>query len=262
VIVDNDINQSAHDIIKKCADQSEIQIQYFVEADQNIALARNKSIEHSQGGYVAFIDDDEFPARNWLLLLFQEINKQRCDGILGPVRAFYEQRPPGWIQKGRFYDKEPSFPNGKILDWQETRTSNALVRRPIFKDKDNRFDPKFGRGGEDLDLFKRLIAKGLVFRWSTDAIVFESVPAERCTRSFMLRRALLRGEVTAITGTYNSHDILKSYIAIFFYLLVIPPLVIIQHYIFMDYFIRQCEHVGKLLSILGFKVVKQKYVVN
>ena len=40
---------------------------YCVEPRQNIALARNKAIEHATGDFVAFIDDDEFPTRRWLL---------------------------------------------------------------------------------------------------------------------------------------------------------------------------------------------------
>jgi cellulose synthase/poly-beta-1,6-N-acetylglucosamine synthase-like glycosyltransferase len=68
----------------------------------------------------------------------------------------------------------------------------VLLRSSIFKDKDNWFRAEFGSGGEDRDLFRRLIDKGCKFVWCAEAPVYEVVPPERFKRSFMLRRALLR----------------------------------------------------------------------
>ena len=71
LIVDNDSSGSARQIVKSYARQSKISINYYVEPDQSIALARNKAVANAKGEFVAFIDDDEAPTRRWLLNLFK-----------------------------------------------------------------------------------------------------------------------------------------------------------------------------------------------
>src|SRR5207245_11391150 len=75
VVADNDRLQSASPVVSECAMTSSIPIKYCVEPEQNIALARNKAVENASGDYIAFIDDDEFPAKDWLLTLFRACNK-------------------------------------------------------------------------------------------------------------------------------------------------------------------------------------------
>ena len=50
-------------------------ISYDVEPEQNIALARNRAIGNASGEYVALIDDDEFPDKQWLLTLYEAIDR-------------------------------------------------------------------------------------------------------------------------------------------------------------------------------------------
>ena len=69
VIVDNDRAASARQIVESLARQSQISISYYLEPEQNIALARNRAVDNAQGDFIAFIDDDEFPPNDWLLKL-------------------------------------------------------------------------------------------------------------------------------------------------------------------------------------------------
>ena len=54
------------------------------------------------------------------------------------------------------------------------------------------FNPEF-RQGEDQDFFRRMIDHGHVFIWCNEAVAYEVVPPIRWKRTFMLKRALLRG---------------------------------------------------------------------
>ena len=71
VLADNDHLESGKEVVSDFAAASKVRVQYCVEARQNIALARNKAVENATGDFVAFIDDDEFPATRWLLTLFE-----------------------------------------------------------------------------------------------------------------------------------------------------------------------------------------------
>lgn len=69
VVADNDSGRSAEPVVAKISPTARMPIAYCVEPQQNIALVRNRAIEHAGGDLIAFIDDDEFPVENWLLSL-------------------------------------------------------------------------------------------------------------------------------------------------------------------------------------------------
>jgi len=261
VVVDNDSSESAKQIVKSYAQQSKISINYFVQPEQNIALTRNKAIKNSTGDFLRFIDDDEFPVENWLIEHYKAINKYKVDGILGPVLPDYETLPPKWVLKGHFFDR-PSLQSGFILSWNDTRTGNALLTRDVFKEPCKWFDPKHGSGGEDKDFFRRQIEAGHVFVWCNEAPVYEAVPSIRWKRTFMLKKALLRGKVVFETSPSKSSEICKSLIAIAIYTLGIPFYSIFGHHIFMTYLMKDCDHIGKVLTAIGIDIVKEKYVTN
>ena len=258
VIVDNDRERSAEKVVLKAKKESHILIDYYNEPEQNIALARNKAVIVATGDFIAFIDDDEFPEQDWLLRLYQAHIEFKADGILGPVLPYYETPPPKWIVKGKIHER-PSHKTGTVLPWTRTRSGNVLLRKDIFNDKDNLFKREFGSGGEDRDFFKRMIEQGYRFVWCAEAPVYEVVPPERCKRSFLLRRALLRGKTP-----YN-HSVgarLKSFIAVPLYTILLPFLFFTRHHIFMKYLISYFDHLGRILALLGFNVIKEKYVVK
>lgn len=261
VVVDNDSAQSAKLPVAQFKQQSMLSIDYFVQPEQNISLARNKAVENSKGDFVGLIDDDEFPVENWLLEHYKAIHNYKADGILGPVLPHYEIVPPKWVLKGRFFMR-PSLPNGFVLKSEDTRTGNALLKRDLFKEHSQWFDPKYGCGGEDKDFFRKKIDLGHVFVWYNEAPVYETVPQVRWKRIFMLRRALLRGKVDFETASNKSFEVFKSLLAITIYTLALPFFLICGYHFFMTYLIKDCDHLGKVLRALGVIIVKEKYVTH
>jgi len=71
VVVDNDECKSAQPVVVSFQQETKLEVKYFVEPEQNIALARNKAVENARGDFIAFIDDDEFPDAAWLLELYK-----------------------------------------------------------------------------------------------------------------------------------------------------------------------------------------------
>lgn len=255
VIVDNDRPESARQTVESCARQSKISISYYVEPEQNIALARNKAIENARGNFIAFIDDDEVPSGSWLINLYKAYNDFHADGVLGPVVPYYEVDPPKWVVDGKFYER-PSHRTGEVLNWRNTRTGNVLLRRGIFDNRERQFRREFGRGSEDTDFFRRMMTKGFRFVWCEEAPVYEIVTAERCTRSFLLRRALLRGRAPYFTTV----DFSKSLVAVPLYTVALPFLLAAGHHLFMKYLIKDFDHIGRLLALCRIDVIKENYV--
>jgi glycosyltransferase involved in cell wall biosynthesis len=194
VVADNDDRRSAETVVRDFAVRSMIPIRYCVQPRQNIALTRNTAVEHAAGDFVAFIDDDEFPDRRWLLTLFEACHEYDAAGVIGPVRRHFDDTPPAWVVKGRFYER-PRFSTGSVIDWTMGRTNNVLLKREVLAADAQPFRPEF-RTGEDQDFFRRMIDKGFLFIWCDEAIAYEVVPPIRWKRTFMLRRALLQGTVS------------------------------------------------------------------
>jgi len=252
VVVDNDREQSAQPVVEAVRPHSRVPIQYCVEPEKNLALARNRAVESAEGTFVAFIDDDEFPSADWLLQLYEACHLFKADGVLGPVHPHFEEAPPRWLVKSGVVQR-PRHPTGQVLQWRETRAGNVLLRKSLFDGGGHGFDPAFGRQGEDLDFFRRMIGKGYVFVWCDEAAVYETQPKERQSRSYVLRRALLRGSV-AYRHIPTTRGVLKSVAAVCLYTTALPFLQCTGHHRFMQYLIKACDHLGKLLAFVGFKV--------
>jgi succinoglycan biosynthesis protein ExoM len=218
------------------------------------------AVRHGQGDFIALIDDDELPIDNWLLNHYRFLCATRADGSLGPVLPHYEIEPPAWVIKGKFFDR-PIHNSGQRLRWEETRSGNVLLKKDVINPNEIAFDPKFGSGGEDRDFFKRKIKQGRVFLWCAEAPVFENIPEVRWTKSFMLRRALLRGKKNVQAYTQSIRGIIKSLIAISVYTLALPIAFIFGYHIFLRTLIREFDHLGKIASLCGIDVTKERYII-
>ena len=260
VVVDNDSLKSAEPVVAEAMTQSRVPIRYCTEPQQNIARARNRAVENAEGDFVAFIDDDEFPITNWLLTLFEALHVYKVDGVLGPVKPHFDATAPGWVRKCRLYDR-PSYPTGFVIDWRKGRTGNVLLKREVFGSGGEHFRPEF-RTGEDQDFFRRMIEKGRVFVWCHEALAYEDVPPTRWKRTFMLRRALLRGATCLRHPAFGGVDIAKSLVAIPTYLLTLPLALIAGQRWFMPCLVSLFDHLGRVLAALGINPVREPYVTE
>ena len=260
VVADNDQLQSGKSVVSDFAAGSTVPVTYCVEPQQNISLTRNKAIENATGNFIAFIDDDEFPTKRWLLTLFEACQEYDVDGVLGPVKCHFDEKPPMWVVKGKFYER-PTYPTGFLIDWTKGRTGNVLLKRHVFEPGEQPFNPEF-LTGEDQDFFRRVIAKGRKFAWCNEAIAYEVVPPIRWTRIFMLKRALLRGTISLQHPTSRLRSIAKSVLAVPVYTVALPFTLVLGQHRFMGVLVRLFDHLGKLLTFVGIKPIKNQYVTD
>lgn len=256
VVVDNDRTESARMVATEAAADSPVSIVYCVEPEQNIALARNRAMANVSGEFIAFIDDDEFPGQDWLRTLLAALERYGADGVLGPVRPYFEQEPPAWLVRSRLCER-PEHETGLVLDWRYTRTGNVLFRRAILDGVAEPFRKVLGNGGEDGDFFKRMIAQGRVFVWCNEAPVQEIVPPERWTRRYYLKRALLSGQNQRHHANVTS--VAKSLVAFPAYTFMLPFLFLAGDHVAMRYLLKLAAHGGKLAGVSGFKPMGDRY---
>lgn len=258
VVADNDEEKSGEAIVAELSATSNVAVRYCVEPRRNIALARNKVVENAEGDYLALIDDDEFPEPTWLLTLFSNCNQYKVDGVLGPVKRHFDEAPPEWFKKSRIYDR-PVNPTGKLVEWENARTGNVLLKREILASDAFPFRPEF-RAGEDQDFFRRKIEAGYTFIWSAEAAVWETIPPARWKRSYILRKAMLQGATAALQPNCGAFSIVKSIIAVPLYLLLLPLALLAGQHYFMILFVKLFDHSGKLLMLMGISPIREEYV--
>jgi glycosyltransferase involved in cell wall biosynthesis len=259
VVVDNDASGSGKAAVAGAGAATSMPISYHIEPERNIAMARNRSIEKAQGNMIAFIDDDEFPADDWLYQHFRLLKDSRASGILGPVRAHFNQETPSWLTKSGLLERREFVTGQKIPNSRFTRTGNALLWRSLFADAEDRFDPAYGKtGGSDAIFFKRMMRKGHQFLWCNDAVVYETVLPERQVKSYYIKRAFTRGLGEAQDAPLMSLRTLRSVVAVPIYAILLPFARLAGPHVFMRYLVKECDHLSLVLAQFGIRVVKER----
>ena len=264
VIVDNDANESAKAVVETFKQKSSFNIDYFVESEQNISLARNKAVENARGHFIALIDDDEYPGSKWLVNFYNTLTGISADGVLGPVVPYYPPDIPKWIIKSKICELR-SHKTGTILNWTETRTGNVFLNKNIFEGQEKPFDPQFGlTGGEDQDFFKRMINNGHRFVWCDEAEVHEIVPPERWGRGFYLRKYLQMGGRTGKSAKElpfmsKCKWSVRAILAISFYSISLPFAFLVGQHVFMKCLTQNLYFIGWLIAFLWRPTIKFRY---
>ena len=175
IVVDNDFDRSAEPLVCSLRAATGKNIEYLHAPGQNISLARNAALNACQTRWLAFLDDDETAASDWLNQLMVQ-----CDGsaaIFGPCKAIYSESTPRWIRLGDYHSNRIKYRHGII---ETGYTSNVLIDMDFVRAHNLRFDKSLGRtGGEDTIFFHAIYRSGGRLAYADDAIVYEEVSPTR-----------------------------------------------------------------------------------
>jgi succinoglycan biosynthesis protein ExoM len=196
LVVDNDPAASARSV---CAEASLSRLDYVHEPRPGIAAARNRALaEAADHDLLIFIDDDERPVPGWLRLLLQTHRHERRCGVVGPVVSEFAVPLPEWVAAGGFFTRR-RMPTGTPVT--VAATNNLLLDLPRLRRSGVRFDDRFGiSGGSDTLFTRQLVTAEGPLAWCDEAVVTDVVPAARCTRDWVLRRALRMGNSWSLTA--------------------------------------------------------------
>jgi glycosyltransferase involved in cell wall biosynthesis len=193
VVVDNDPAGSARPVVD-AAQRRGLNVVYGHEPVPGIPRARNRSVELALGrrpSHLCFLDDDEFPAADWLARLLAHAASSGAPVVSGPVLSILPDGAPRWLERSRVFSRR-RYPTGDRRD--QAATNNVLVRRDVFETIDRWFDESMPlTGGTDAELFRRVHAAGFAIEWCDEALVYEDVPPERCSLRWIGRRSLRQG---------------------------------------------------------------------
>ncbi len=199
VVVDNDAEGSGRQTCDRLRPTMRWPVSYHVQPRRGIAPARNMALARvdSTVEWIAFIDDDEAPAPDWLAELFRTQREYDADVVTGPVFPRFEEGTPSWIEKGRFFDG-PRHETGHRLD--SSATNNVLFRAAIIRGMPKHFEERFAlMGCDDTHIFRRIHLAGHTIVWAASAVVYEWIPRSRANAKWLILRLFRAGNsLTAI----------------------------------------------------------------
>lgn len=190
IVADNDDHPTAWDVVTQAAIVHDLSMTYVHAPARNISVARNACLDAARADWLAFIDDDEQAAPDWLAQLLTCATAEGADAVFGPSVAIYPPDTPRWISRNDFLSNRPHRRDGRV---ETGHSCNALIRRAAIPEG-LRFRPDLGQsGGEDTEFFYRLGRSGARMVICDTAEVTEPATPHRLRAGWLAERRLAEG---------------------------------------------------------------------
>jgi glycosyltransferase involved in cell wall biosynthesis len=161
-----------------------------------LSHARNRAIAEAEGDYIVFIDDDETPDADWLCAYERCIEREHPDAMGGAIDVlFVDGERPHWLQDELlgFIGKLSHGEDAHLLTDPSTPIfgGNFGFRKAVFE-RIGLFDSELGRrgtaniGGEDTEIYRRLLATGCKVFWIPDSVIYHRIESVKLRRRYFL----------------------------------------------------------------------------
>lgn len=217
LIVDNDPNATAKNIVANFSEKSKIVVHYIVEPERGLANARNRVLKEAinlNASHLAFFDDDEIVDKNWLVEHVNFYNKNTHILISsGPTYNKFVKNYPAYITKNKVFKQSSSKKTGELRT--HCASGNVFFPLSIIKEKSLFFEASYVfMGGEDGDFFSRTNKKGITIGWNNEAINYEMIGDERASLQWILKRQFYNGYSGAFLKFKNNKKLIRKIIYI------------------------------------------------
>lgn len=202
VIVDNASTDGTAAVCAAFLDDAPGEARVVHEPQPGLSFARNRGLAESRAEIVAFVDDDVYFDPAWVRSVLDAFATHPGAGAIGgrsvPV---FEVPRPRWVHDSMFvyYGSTHSGDRLRAMHFPEHPFGvNMAFRREVF-DRVGGFRTDLGRIGasllsnEEKDLFQRVHEAGIEVLYVPGAVIHHRVPAERVSKTWLLRRAYWQG---------------------------------------------------------------------
>jgi glucosyl-dolichyl phosphate glucuronosyltransferase len=224
IVVDNNSNDNTKEIINQYINRLP-NLTYKFEPQQGLSYARNLGIHSAQGEIIAFTDDDVLPNTDWLAQIQYNMDTYNCDACGGYIEPKWEAPAPPWLTE-IFYGflalkTNLNGPRQLSIDDELPFGANMIFRKSIFS-RFGLFDTQKGRkgnilaGGEDIEIFERIINANCSVYYFPNIKVVHKVEAFRTKKNYFRRWRFQCSKNIALTSTFESS---RKFLGIPFYLI-------------------------------------------
>lgn len=196
LVADNDPAFSARSTVVPFMEREQ-GILLIHQPTRGLATVRNTLVaEATKMGatLIAFVDDDQLAAPDWLNRLVCTARETKADAVVGRWIPRYEDGVPEWVKRSGYWD-QPARETGTIA--RKFGTGNVLLRLDAVNSVPGLFDERLNLvGGEDGHFFVRFHQLGFRSVWCNDSVVEERIPPSRTTAKWIISREYRYGTNT------------------------------------------------------------------
>jgi glycosyltransferase involved in cell wall biosynthesis len=201
-IIDNNSNDNTAELVKSCLQNWSyfVPLKYYFEPQQGVAFARKRAIKESQAPLIAFLDDDNLPALDWVEKACQFAqNHPQAGAYASQVEGNYEIEPPanferisgffGITKRGdqpyRYEPKHKLLPPALALvvrkqAWCESIPQETFLTGPVGNIR---------LASEDIEAMLYIQQKGWEIWYSPALKTYHQIPAYRLERDYLINVA-------------------------------------------------------------------------
>jgi succinoglycan biosynthesis protein ExoM len=199
IVVDDGSSDGTSHFVQEMARESVVPIRYVREDRAGVVGARNRGVRESQGEWLAFIDDDEIAAPDWLRELLFAARTAGADCSWGVIKLILPEGSEKNITGTSRKHLEETSTKGWLknrLTYSGPGTCNCLVKKDVFREIGD-FRLLFTHRGEDQDFFRRARKAGFKIVFAPQACISHIIPGERLRPEYLLNVARLNGTTIA-----------------------------------------------------------------
>ena len=217
VVVDNNSTDDTYDVVQKFSASSCVRVEYVFEPTVGLSHARNRGILEAKGTYVLFVEDDEIADKNLVIQLYNTFRTHGCECVGGKINLLFEDEKPDWLIMELWgflgylnYGDEPIL----MDEYHYPFGGNMTFKKEIFHEI-GMFDINLGRkgrqlfGGEEHDLFLRLLKSGAKGVYQPKAMVQHRIDKKRMTKNYFRRLHFKSGMQK---GLFSKNEYKRSFL--------------------------------------------------
>lgn len=203
MVVENDAENPVGAVsARETLDGSDVPSAVVIEASQGNCHAINRAFTEARerftsADYFLMIDDDEIASPDWLAKMVSTARRTGARIVGGPVIRQFDVPVSQSVSLHPLY----GFISGPTRQVPVIHgTGNCLIHRDVFvRLEPALFDVAFNfLGGGDMEFFARCRAAGFTFWWCEEAVIHETVAAERTTPKWLMRRSIRTGSINYV----------------------------------------------------------------
>ncbi|WP_162917083.1 glycosyltransferase [Dongia deserti] len=208
LVIDNASTDATPDVVASHIKKDHLPgLRCVFEREQGLTAARLRGVQETTAPWIAFVDDDNFVAPNWLAAVGRAIEaRSDAGGIGGKVALDWEVPPPPYLKEFGFCFAEQdhgdrdcvvdSLAGAGMVLRRAALTDSGWLARPLIADRVGR---RLVSGG-DVEMAQRVRAAGYSLWFTPDAVLKHRIPASRMSRRYLFRVIRGLGTSSALIG--------------------------------------------------------------
>ena len=199
IVVDNNSTDNTAALVQAYQEdwQCPYPLKYCLETQQGAAYARKRAVEEAKGILIGFLDDDNYPASNWVQAAYDFAQKHPKAGAFGSqIHGDYEVEPPENFQKIASFlaiterGSEPHIyqpqmkmlPPGAGLVVRKQAWCETVPQQTVLNHKGR----EAGLASEDLEVILHIQLGGWQIWYNPEMHVYHQIPAWRLQKEHLI----------------------------------------------------------------------------